>query len=467
MERLVETIHIYHTNDLHSHFDSWPQISRYLRTQKAIHTKASETSFRFDIGDHVDRSHPFTEGTSGKGNVALLNSAGYDAVTIGNNEGITLSKKALTTLYEGADFDVILCNLVDTDGSVPKWMKQSRIYSTEQGTRIGVIGATAMYPDFYSKLGWRILDPRAALKEVVAELRHEVDVIICLSHLGVNEDRLLAEECPEIDVILGAHTHHLFLEGELVQNTLLAATGKFGQYVGHVTLAIDTANNSLLEKGATVVHVNDLASEEEDVREVNGLLKAGQSALEENVFYIEFSLKQQLFANSPLATFFGQALLDYTGADCAMFNAGIFLRSLEKGWVTKRHLHELLPHPINVCVVTLRGEELLNVYHCAQNEEWPKLEIKGLGFRGTHMGKIIFEQLTMNADGQLVIANEIVQLDQCYRMVTLDMFTFGYFFPMLKDIEKEYYMPELIRDIIAWHGKRQTMGTLGLFEENE
>ena len=41
--------------------------------------------FLFDIGDNVDRSHPFTEGTKGKGNIQLLNEAGYDAVTIGNN----------------------------------------------------------------------------------------------------------------------------------------------------------------------------------------------------------------------------------------------------------------------------------------------------------------------------------------------------------------------------------------------
>ena len=38
-----------------------------------------------------------------------------------------------------------------------------------------------------------------------------------------------------------------------------------------------------------------------------------------------------------------------------MFNAGIFLGSLEKGWVTKEDLHSLLPHPINLCLITLDG----------------------------------------------------------------------------------------------------------------
>ena len=46
--------------------------------------------------------------------------------------------------------------------------------------------------------------------------------------MGLTEDEKLAKECPLIDVILGAHTHHLFTEGEFVGNTLLAATGKYG-----------------------------------------------------------------------------------------------------------------------------------------------------------------------------------------------------------------------------------------------
>ena len=117
MKRHVETIHIYHTNDIHSHFDSWPKISRHLQSRRQLHRLENEACFVFDIGDHVDRSHPFTEGTAGKGNVALLNRAGYDAVTIGNNEGITMSKKALNTLYEGAEFDVIISNLSDLDGT--------------------------------------------------------------------------------------------------------------------------------------------------------------------------------------------------------------------------------------------------------------------------------------------------------------------------------------------------------------
>ncbi|HEX5565000.1 MAG TPA: bifunctional UDP-sugar hydrolase/5'-nucleotidase [Sporosarcina sp.] len=455
MRRREESIHLYHTNDIHSHFDSWPKISRYLHIQRQQHELNHEDCFIFDIGDHVDRSHPFTEGTSGKGNVALLNRAGYDAVTIGNNEGITMSKTALNSLYEGADFDVILCNLTDTDGSCPKWLKPYRIYETASGIRVGVIGATAMYTDFYAKLGWRIEEPIQELKKVAEQILHRTDVIICLSHLGVNEDRLLAKECGLIDVILGAHTHHLFPEGEMVNGTLLAATGKFGEYVGHIELRMDMDKKKIVAKSAAVVRVSGLESREEDVQEVNVLIQAGNETLEENIFYTASPLKQQLFVDSPMSSFFGRALVDYTGADCAMFNAGIFLGSLEKGWVTKRMVHGLLPHPINPCTVTLDGAELLEVYRLSNNESWPETEIKGLGFRGTYMGKMIFERLFRTDDGELYAGNRKVVPGKTYTLATLDMFTFGFFFPLLKGASKEYHMPELIRDVFIWYGMKR------------
>jgi 2',3'-cyclic-nucleotide 2'-phosphodiesterase (5'-nucleotidase family) len=42
---------------------------------------------------------------------------------------------------------------------------------------------------------------------VVARLRPEADLLIALTHLGIQRDRLLAEACPELDVILGGHSH--------------------------------------------------------------------------------------------------------------------------------------------------------------------------------------------------------------------------------------------------------------------
>ena len=105
---MEEIIHIFHTNDVHSHFSNWSRMQQFIKQQRAYLKTIGETSYFIDIGDHIDRSDTYTEATLGKGIVKLFNEAGYDAVTIGNNEGITLSHEELSTLYEEANFEAIL-----------------------------------------------------------------------------------------------------------------------------------------------------------------------------------------------------------------------------------------------------------------------------------------------------------------------------------------------------------------------
>ena len=85
------------------------------------------------------------------------------------------------------------------------------------------------------------------LPEQVSRLRKEVDLVVLLSHLGLATDRRLAEEIPEIDIILGGHTHHLLEEPERVGQTWLAAAGKFGEHVGHVTITFDPAGQKIIQ----------------------------------------------------------------------------------------------------------------------------------------------------------------------------------------------------------------------------
>ncbi|MCD8509502.1 MAG: metallophosphoesterase [Bacillus sp. (in: Bacteria)] len=97
-------LRILHTNDLHSEFNNWPSVVAWLKKRRQEAIAEGEDVLLFDIGDHADRFHPMTEGLLGKGNVLLLNEVNYDAVTIGNNEGITFSKEALNNMYKKEEF---------------------------------------------------------------------------------------------------------------------------------------------------------------------------------------------------------------------------------------------------------------------------------------------------------------------------------------------------------------------------
>src|SRR5690625_2152655 len=94
---MQEKLHFYYTNDLHSNFDHWPRVAGYLKAAKAMKEAENKSCLLFDIGDHMDRVHPVSEAFMGKANIALMNDVGYDVVTLGNNEGITLSHEDLTS----------------------------------------------------------------------------------------------------------------------------------------------------------------------------------------------------------------------------------------------------------------------------------------------------------------------------------------------------------------------------------
>jgi len=429
-------------------------MQRYVKEMRTELATLGETSYLFDIGDHLDRSNIYTEATVGKGNVKLLNEAGYDVVTIGNNEGITLSHHELFHLYDEATFDVVVANVYASQGTNPAWMKPYVILTTAHGTKLAVIAATAMFEIYYKELNWQMDEARSTLIRLAHQLRQEVDIVVCLSHLGITEDKLLAEECPEIDVIFGSHTHHVLPNGKLINGVLLTGGGKFGQYTGHLVLVYDKKLRKIVEKKDTLIHNKDLPTIKNEKDIVQSYEEIGKQLLDRPVFTTRRSYNKEWFHYSQLSDLFAHAILEKSGADCALFNAGIFLDGLPKGTVTALDLHRIFPHPINLCTIELSVNEMKEIFQQSKNEEWPYIELKGLGFRGVIFGKMLTYGFSMNKDRQLLINGELADNDQIYKLVTLDLFTFGYFYPSFKYAKKKYILPEFLRNIMLDYGQR-------------
>ncbi|PLR73892.1 bifunctional metallophosphatase/5'-nucleotidase [Bacillus sp. UMB0728] len=444
---LKEVIHIYHTNDLHSHFSRWPRIHSLLTERRKWHEEAGEDVFFFDIGDHVDRWHPLTEATAGKCNTDLLNQAGCTAAAIGNNEGITLPFDSLDTLYEKAGFDVITANLFYKDGRRPDWAKPYAIYETVSGLKVAAAGATANYEHFYDLLGWKLTDPFEELRKVLAEVRGQADIIVILSHLGIHDDERLAAEFPEADVILGGHTHHILHEGKMAEGCLLAAAGKHGFYAGHVMLEIDTETKTVIGKKAQLYDTNELPSADDEEHIIENLYRKGKSLLDVPAA----PLPNGGMSKKQLAILLCKALQEKCGADAALLNEGLILEGLEKNEATLYDLHRICPHPINPSKVVLTGAELKEVLRHAQSDEWEQLQVKGLGFRGTLMGRMISTGAEMDTSGNMQIGGHVLDNEKSYSLAIPDMFTFGPFFPEIRRAaEKEYFFPDFLRHLLEW-----------------
>ena len=354
----MEEIVLFHTNDLHSHFENWPKIRRLVKAKRSLYQKEGKTVVTIDLGDFSDRCHPLTEATDGRANVAIMNTLAYDLVTIGNNEGIGKSKKQLEHLYDQATFEVVLANLEEPKTqTLPDFCQAYKIMTTKEGTKLGFIGLTAPFPLTYNPNGWTIKQVEAVLPQLITEVAPQCDVLILLSHLGIDTDFMIAANYPEIQVILGSHTHHLFKDGEKINHVQLAAAGKYGQYIGEVHLFVD-ADTKQVTSYAKTIETASLEEQATDAKEIAGYLTEGHRLLQaQQIAQIPETLSTDLRQPHAFITVALKALKEAGQTEAAVLNNGLFLADLPEGIINADQLHEALPHPMHLIKVTLKGSD--------------------------------------------------------------------------------------------------------------
>lgn len=459
-----QTLFIYHTNDIHSHFEHWPKIVEFIKKQRSFHERKQENMLYFDIGDHADRCHPMTEATEGKGNVELLNQAGVQAVTIGNNEGLTFSKDTLNELYEDAQFPVLVANLLDEYDEVPTWAKPYHCITLNNGIKIGVIGMTAPFFPFYEKLGWRIVDPFEILPNLITEVRAEADFVIFLSHLGFPADQEIAEHIEGIDVILGAHTHHVLQSGKNIKGTFIGQAGKFGFHIGQIKLVINEETKEMVDIEMAVIETPTMPQSKETLELLERLDQKQRQIMNEELAVLPYDLPVRWFEPSIGPELLAEALKEWCNTNISMVNSGVLLDSLPIGGITRGDVHRICPHPINPCIVTLRGDRLKETILHAFTERMQRLELKGFGFRGEVLGRMAFSGIEVHtkklADQaehveRILIDGQSIDMKKEYQLATLDMFTFGKLYPAIAEsTSKVFFMPELLRDVFLWKLKQ-------------
>lgn len=427
---------MFHYNDLHSKFHNWPKLVSFLNEHR------TEETLVFDLGDHADRTHPATEVTRGQVNVRLLNRIQPTAATIGNNEGITFPHEWLAHLYDEAAFPILLGNVYQASGERPEWVSET-LTIEQDGIRIGLFGVTAPYEELYPELGWVIEAPHAATTRALETLQ-DCDVVIALSHLGFYADERLAEAFPEIDVILGAHTHHVLDDGVVTNGVLIAQAGKYGQYVGQVELSME--GKRVIGKRACLHDLSDREPDEATVAVLDEEYGQAERLLDVTIAETP-GYASDWFGPSAIGDLLASGLADWCDAELSIIPSGVLLEDLRPGHVTLNMLHRICPHPINPCLLTLDGATLIRFLNDVHENAFTTMHVRGLGFRGTVLGNPILHGFDFR-HGRYSINGHDIQLDETYRVATVDMFTFGPLLPYLADQPKRYFMPELLRDVL-------------------
>ncbi|MED0670860.1 bifunctional UDP-sugar hydrolase/5'-nucleotidase [Aneurinibacillus aneurinilyticus] len=458
MEKGEGILHILHTNDLHSHFEWMSCIAAGLKSIRLAVQEREEPVVTVDLGDHMDRAQLKTEATWGQANIDVLNETGYDLATIGNNEGLTFPRIKLDQLYRNATFPVICANLLDAKTKqIPPFLKPYLIKQYGDLT-VGWIGITASFSSVYELLGLTALVPEKVVAEYVAAIRSRVDLIVILSHIGYSGDVEMARSIKGIDIILGAHTHTYLAEGEMVKNTLICQTGKFGEYIGHVTVTYDKQTKAVQKMRADCLPTRLYEPDKKIEEVIERHQERAENIMGEVITSLKYDLPVSWEEESPLSNLLAAGLRVWVDAEISLVNSGTLLFSLRKGKVTRKDLLSLCPHPINPCRMKLNGRQLLVILEEALDASVIHREVNGFGFRGKVIGWLSIDGAEVYYDKHAPVGRRIkrveiqgapLQEERLYTVGTIDMFTFGIIFPMFKQgTENKFYLPEFLRDVL-------------------
>ncbi|SES91707.1 bifunctional UDP-sugar hydrolase/5'-nucleotidase [Paenibacillus sp. NFR01] len=462
MEPAPLSLTVLHTNDIHSHFEMMSPLAAEIgRLRKAA---GDEPVLLVDIGDHMDRAAVETEGSMGQANIDIMNLTGYEAITIGNNEGLTFTQEQLAAVFSGIQCPVICCNMLESaTGEPPAWMKK-RMILEKDGIKIGITGATAAFTPFYALLGWDALEPEQALREQCEWLAQEADLVIVLSHLGLPADKQLAERLEGVHAILGGHTHHVLEEPLLIAGTAVCGAGKFGRYLGRLRFERSGPSEGFRYAGGECLAVNPELNEDTVAPAAALHLAHSREALAETVAITDRALPLDVHGESVFGNLLAQAVRRFSGTDLSLVNTGQLLGTLPAGKISAGMLHGLCPSPINPCIVKLSGKAIRAALRQSLSTEFQDKAIYGYGFRGNTLGSlaidgvnVLYDAAHLNYDSciEAYVLGEPLNDDKVYNVGTLDMFTFHAGYESLAgDGDAVFLLPHFLRDLLRMELQR-------------
>ncbi len=348
----------------------------HLATALARARRSAEADGRavllLDAGDQFQGSLFYTA-WHGEVELAVMHALGTEAMAVGNHE-FDNGPGTLARFVRAAGFPVLSANVdasadPDLAGLLLPWTLLRK-----DGLAIGVVGLTTRETPVGSSPGphVRFADPGPALAAAAAGARAAgARFVVALSHLGVDEDRVLAEQVAGVDVFVGGHSHTLLSDSEpgaagpahqrVAGRALVAQAACFGRYVGRLDLDL-AADGTLVAWGGDCRHVGlDLPPDPK----VAAIVASYAGRLD--------GVRRQLAGRTAAALpntgcrtgecafgdFVADAMLASAhGAEVALMNAGGLRTGLPGGMVTLGDVMGALPFGNTVATLTLTGADL-------------------------------------------------------------------------------------------------------------
>ncbi|MGX9988791.1 5'-nucleotidase C-terminal domain-containing protein [Rhizobium sp. Z1P35] len=393
-------LNILHINDFHSRIESINKFDSTCsaeeegkkecfggaaRLKTAIDQRRQALSGKnvllLNAGDNFQGSLFYTT-YKGAAEAAFLNLMKFDAMTVGNHE-FDDSEDGLATFLDKVQFPVVTANVKATAASkLGDRIKPSLVLDVA-GQKIGIVGAVTNDTPELSSPGPNvtIADDVQSITAAVQDLKGQgVNKIIALTHVGYPRDLALIAKIPDVDVVVGGHSHSLLsntdpkAEGPyptMVDNpggykVPVVQAASYSKYLGDLVVNFDDSGVVKDAKGdpilidstftpdpALIARIAELAKPIEELRKK--VIGSSESP-------IEGDRKVCRVKECSMGNLVADAMLDRTrnqGVAIAVQNGGGLRASIDGGEVTQGEVITVLPFQNTLATFETTGADVV------------------------------------------------------------------------------------------------------------
>ena len=374
-------------NDMHSSIDQFPKFATMVDSLRAVYPDM----LLFSAGDNRtgnpvnDQYNPVNYPM-----IELMNRTGFDLCAVGNHEwdGNIIN---LQHDIERADFPFLCANVCIPD-TVNLDIKPF-VTLERQGVKIAVVGMIELsqdgrpgaHPNNLKKVRFKRADKVLPQYQY---LRNQNDVVILLSHCGLDDDRELAQANPWLDAIIGGHTHTLIERPTETNGVLITQAGS---HLKNATLMkLRVKDHKVMGKEAIVLNINKVRKEKTEIKRlVDGFDDA--PALNEAIA----TAKTKFETKDEIGCMIADALREMSGADFAFQNTGgVRVNYFKKGPITVKDVYTIDPFDNDVVVYQMTGEQIkrfiINSYR--KNGGFPSY-VSGMTYKISDDGKSVWVEM--------------------------------------------------------------------------
>jgi 5'-nucleotidase len=343
--------------------------------------RAAGAALWLDSGDVLEGA-PVFERFGGRIERELLGGLGLSAMALGNHE-LSLGGDELWSWIGAASFPVLAVNLAAATRSVAARPLQSSVLLDASGAKLAIIGVAnpsspphlATQPNPW---GFALApDLAGAVQAEIDRLAPQADLVLVLSHLGLDSDRELVRETTGIDLVLGGHQHVVTREPVwqddcqapaltqrrdcVPRRVALVHSGAYGRFVTRLELEAEPATVGWGSEltGVRLVQLPLSAEVPESPAVVGYLSDLGLPApLPLACLPAGLSRRSAVGGDSPLGNLTADAVREATGADVALLNGSALRADLEPGLLLETELSLALPFAEPWLSAWLSGKQL-------------------------------------------------------------------------------------------------------------